>query len=99
MTADHEHDNGAIGNSCPLCDEPVTAEQSADPGAQRLDGLGGYRVAHRECLLRDVMGGIGHLENHAFWCIEADDPDAGRTLRQSAIEVDEWVRTRGSRAT
>ena len=92
-----EHCNGAVGNDCPLCEEPVTAEQSADPGAQRLGGLGGYRVAHRECLLRDVRGGIGHLEDHAFWCIEANDSDAGRTRRQSAIAVDEWVRARETR--
>ena len=79
---------------CPLCEEPVTAEQAADPGALRIGGLGGDRVAHRECLLRDVMGGIGHIENHGYWCHERHDPDGGRTRRQSALEVDEWVHTR-----
>jgi hypothetical protein len=48
-------------------------------------------VAHRACLLREVVGGIGHLEDHARWCVVEGDPDGGRTYRQSAIEVDEWV--------
>lgn len=51
--------------------------------------------AHRECALRAVLGGIGHLEDHALWCLERDDPDAGLTYRQSALRVDAWVAQRG----
>ena len=80
---------------CPLCEEPVTAEQARDPRAQPIGGLGGDRIAHRECLLRDVMGGIGHLTDHVYWCHEMHDPDGGRTLRQSALEVDAWLHEHG----
>jgi hypothetical protein len=48
--------------------------------------------------LRTALGGIGHLENHAYWCKEMHDPDGGRTLRQSALEVDEWVHRHGAAA-
>jgi hypothetical protein len=43
--------------------------------------------AHRECLLRDAIGGIGHLIAHEFWCVLRHDPDAGFTYRQSALLV------------
>jgi hypothetical protein len=69
--------------TCELCSEPLTAQDDIHPV---MPG-----AAHRECLLRCVLGGIGHLENHAYWCLEKHDPDGGRTYRQSALEVDEWV--------
>lgn len=83
---------------CPLCEEPVTAEQARDPRAQCIGGLGENRIAHRECLLRDVMGGIGHVLDHGYWCGLMHDTDGGRTPRQSALEVDEWVSKHGVRA-
>ena len=56
------------------------------------------RLAHRSCLLRTVLGGIGHLEDHAHWCGEMHDPDGGRTMRQSGIEVAAWVMEHGVKA-
>ena len=70
---------------CVLCEEPI----------ELTDKLVSNLIAHRECLLRNVMGGIGHLENHAYWCGEMHDPDGGRTLRQSGLEVDEWIARHG----
>lgn len=52
-------------------------------------------LVHRECLAREVIGGIGHLEDHEFWCETMHDPDGGRTYRQSALEVVAWVREHG----
>ena len=46
----------------------------------------------RECSLRSVLGGIGHMEDHQHWCREVGDPDGGRSDRQSALEVWAWVR-------
>jgi hypothetical protein len=46
---------------------------------------------HRECMLRTVMGGIGHLTDHAFWCNGQGDPDMGLSFRESALAVDQWV--------
>ena len=74
---------------CPLCGEPVTAGQVASPvGMVNADRkVGGVELVHQECGLRMVLGGIGHLTNHAHWCGEMGDPDAGLSYRQSALEV------------
>ena len=79
---------------CPLCDEPVWPKDLLD--ARPIGGPDGVTPAHRECLLRTVVGGIGHLENHALNCLQLHDPDGGRTFRQSALEVDAWVHERGT---
>jgi hypothetical protein len=65
---------------CILCDEPVFGRSAAR-----------NQWMHRECALREVTGGIGHLIAHDYWCIERKDPDAGLTYRQSALLVDEFV--------
>jgi hypothetical protein len=62
---------------CILCDEPLSPRD--DEGA------------HRECSLRSVIGGIGHLIAHDYWCTERHDPDAGLTYRHSALLVDAFV--------
>lgn len=79
--------------TCPLCEdpEPVLPGQA---GESTVDG----RLSHRACLLRMVLGGIGHLEDHAYWCTKMHDPDGGRTARQSGIEVLAWVREHGIEA-
>jgi hypothetical protein len=42
---------------------------------------------HRECGLREVLGGIGHNIAHEYWCLQKHDPDAGYTYRESAQMV------------
>lgn len=56
---------------------------------------GGPKPAHRTCMLREVIGGIGHLIAHEYWCVQKHDPDAGLTRRQSALLVAEYVRVVG----
>lgn len=68
---------------CQLCGEP------ADFDVVEL----ATGEVHRECMVRMALGGIGHLENHQLWCVERGDPDGGRTYRQSALEVYEWIKT------
>lgn len=76
-------------NLCPLCDEPVDdADRDTRPVGT---GRGLVVDAHRPCLLRSAVGGIGHLEDHDRWCTVEGDPDGGRSYRQSALEVDAWV--------
>jgi len=68
--------------SCVLCSEPMGGE----PSTSLLQPM------HRECSLRSVIGGIGHLIAHNYWCQRDDpDPDAGLTFRQSALLVDLYV--------
>jgi hypothetical protein len=79
--------------TCVMCgewigpsDETVRVATVEDHAAQ----------AHRECMLRNVMGGIGHLTDHVLWCVSRGDPDGGHTYRESALLVDEWVREHGT---
>lgn len=76
---------------CVMCDEPLDGDVA--------DGLihteNGPRQAHRPCMLREVLGGIGHLIAHEYWCTLCGDPDAGLTRRQSALLVDAYVRVVG----
>jgi hypothetical protein len=85
-----------VGKTCSLCDEPV---QEGDQGTFQgvVQSPASYFIApvHRECSLRAVMGGIGHLEDHAYWCGEMHDPDGGRSYRASAILVWHWIQVRG----
>lgn len=68
---------------CELCREHI------DPGdvSRRVVTM----VAHRECLLRSVAGGIGHLIDHQHFCVERGDPDAGLSYRLSAVCVDAYM--------
>lgn len=64
---------------CELCEEPVLpGERKASPKTM---------TAHWECMLRAVLGGAGHHEDHDRWCITERDPDAGLSMRDSARRV------------
>lgn len=78
---------------CLLCNEPVTDDDRAMSRSSH--------PAHRTCMLRNVLGGIGHQIAHDYWCLQRDDPDAGLTYHQSAqlvaamadiLGIDETVR-------
>lgn len=43
--------------------------------------------AHQACALQDVLGPIGHLLDHRYWCVVVGDPFAGLTSRDSALCV------------
>jgi hypothetical protein len=71
-----------------------TEKPGGDEGYQSI----AMNPNHRECMYREVMGGIGHHEDHAHWCgYPLYDPDGGRTRRQSSIEVWERLTGRGYR--
>lgn len=103
-----------VGEPCGFCGEPIEEDdQGAFIGTYVLDQAdGSYVLAevaegarqalvpqHRECSLRTVLGGIGHLLDHDYWCVHHHDPDGGRTPRQSSIEVWEWVQAHGMPGT
>lgn len=82
-----------VGDKCLLCTEPIEAGHQ---GSFMFDGFSFHpRPVHRECSLREVVGGIGHLEDHHRWCQHEHDPDGGRSYRQSALEVWTWVMHHG----
>lgn len=74
---------------CSLCEERIDVTER----------MVGTLMAHRVCLLRTAVGGIGHLEDHAYWCDQMGDPDGGRSKYQSALECDEWVAKYGVAAS
>jgi len=67
---------------CQWCEESLEGGRIAPSVIYTADGP---RHQHVECAIREVMGGIGHLVAHEWWCQEKHDPDAGLTSRQSAL--------------
>lgn len=80
MTDDAEWIDPPIGERCMYCREAIEAD---DNGAIMPNGF----VQHRECSLRSVWGGIGHLVDHARYCGGELGPDAGLPYRVSALLV------------
>jgi hypothetical protein len=68
---------------CALCDEEILSRKD------RADII--TMDSHRECMLRNVLGGIGHLLDHAHFCKGELGPDAGLDYRTSSLMVDIWV--------
>lgn len=83
------------GAPCWFCDVPIDSDDQGTFVYSFLEGIPVRLPLHKECSLRSIVGGIGHLEDHRRWCMDAEDPDGGRTRRQSALEVWEWVHTHG----
>lgn len=79
-----------VGELCGLCVEPI------EPDHQGVYEDG--RPQHRECTLRKAVGGIGHLTDHLFWCMNMRKPDAGLSYRESALAVWSHVDRNGLRA-
>ena len=71
---------------CILCEEEILPGQLRGPT---------NLPTHRECGLRSVLGGIGHLVDHQHWCIERRDPDGGLSYRESALMCATWVELQG----
>lgn len=71
-----------VGELCVSCREAFV---DGDRGLIFATGL----RQHRECGLRGVLGGIGHIVNHAHYCHGELGPDAGLSYRTSALMV--WL--------
>lgn len=85
---------------CPLCQTEVDENDEVGAVSVHVDFTDPkfpvtMRAAHRECLLRSVVGGIGHLRDHRYWCEIMNDPDGGMTYRESALQVALWVEKYG----
>ena len=70
---------------------PVGSLGTEDGPEEGHTGQVGMNPVHKECGFRAVSGGIGHFEDHNYWCQTVHDPDGGRSVRQSSLEV--WART------
>jgi hypothetical protein len=74
------------------CEESTNHDSLISPTFM-MDGT--KRWMHDDCALRQVLGGIGHLVAHEYWCVQHGDPDAGLTYRQSALLVYQWTQIVG----
>jgi hypothetical protein len=83
VTDDAQWIAAPIDERCMYCHEHFKPE---DNGCIYPTGW----AAHRECSLRSVLGGIGHLVAHAHYCRGLGDPDAGLGFRKSAWLVWSW---------
>lgn len=63
---------------CLLCDENNKAPEKADFDRSKV---------HRECMLANVIGPLGHHLDHDFWCLNMDDPNCGRGTRQANLDL------------
>lgn len=79
---------------CVYCDEPIYGDLASGV-IYTIYTENGPRHGHYQCGLREVVGGIGHLVAHDYWCVQKNDPDAGLTRRESSLLVAEWVRFKG----
>ena len=80
-----------FGEKCILCETSVgISDQGSFMGNEN-----GLQPAHRECLLRSVVGGIGHHRDHYFWCRQKGDPDGGYNYRESALQVWTFIQSNG----
>jgi hypothetical protein len=63
---------------CPFCDEPVWSTDDAVP--LNGDPQGG----HRECVLRQVSGSVGHMRGECSCYGKVDTSEEGMTKREAA---------------
>jgi hypothetical protein len=78
-----------LDRPCFMCEVPI---KEGDQGSF-IFAENGAEPIHKECSLRSVLGGIGHLTDHTFWCTRMGDPDGGKSYRASALAVWDWVAT------
>jgi hypothetical protein len=76
-----EHVATPVGQLCLYCDEAIV---EGDEG-QMVFSFDGAKPVHRECLVRQVVGSIGHqLKRCSCYGGNEEDPP-GMTRRQAAI--------------
>lgn len=88
---DAERVETPVGAPCVLCEVALTSRDSGTLMAVR-DESGRWHLGpvHRECNLRTVIGGAGHLAAPPHEPGECD-PDGGLPRYRSALLVQSWV--------
>jgi hypothetical protein len=82
-----------IGNPCTFCEEPIVdGDQGSWVGAIRMiesEPVPGWSPTHRECLLRQVLGGLPHMERRCqcFGGVGYTETDRAMSQREEALAV------------
>lgn len=89
---DDDHIETPVGQPCLLCDVPIVAGDGGTLMAARDETSGCWvpGPVHRECSLREVLGGAGHLAA-APHSPGTCNPDGGLPRYRSALLVQSWV--------
>jgi hypothetical protein len=80
-----------IQPTCPHCDEPIAEN---DDVRFITDGSTGEDTRfHAECVLRVIVGSVGHQKRNCSCYGRVDMSEEGLTKREAARRADEWFRT------
>lgn len=80
-----------VGASCVLCRELIDEDDRGEAiGSWDSDDGSAVAYGHIECMLRQVLGGPGHLIGRCSCLGHDEDPDLGMTARDAARWVWEW---------
>jgi hypothetical protein len=81
-----------VGEKCIGCDEAIQpGDQGKTCGAIQLGGVLRPAHMHRECLLRDALGPLAHIDGRCHHYGGDGNGTSGMTVRQEALEI--WRRT------
>jgi hypothetical protein len=72
---------------CVLCDETIANGETFDRS-----------TVHRECLLANIIGPLGHHLDHDFWCINMADSHCGLGVRLANLDLAALVDRHGLEA-
>src|SRR4051812_31533512 len=75
-----------VGQACLHCEEEI---KEGDEG-EMMPGGGAIRPVHAECLLRMVMGSVGHQQRRCPCYNGTEEDPPGMTTRQAAIAAAEY---------
>lgn len=76
-----------VGVPCLFCEEPIEENHSGVVTPYIAAGGNSHQAAvHVECHLRQVLGGVNHIEGRCLCCGGDEDPDpAGLSRREAAV--------------
>jgi hypothetical protein len=87
MAIDYDASCDDEPEECRWCGEAVTMDDKA-PYYPVTDGLTGRPASyHFECLLRSIVGSVGHQQKRCECLGGVDTSEVGLTLREAAIEA------------
>jgi hypothetical protein len=80
-----------VGRECNWCQESVRAGDHGRIAVVSTQSGSSSYIEHRECVLRALVGGVGHLVDHERYCHSVGS-DAGLSYRESALLGYDFVR-------
>jgi hypothetical protein len=70
-----------MNDLCPYCDEPL------EDGSVIISSLDGPLRYHCECAIRQIVGGLNHLQGRCTCCGGKEPPDPPEMTRREAARA------------